>query len=204
MSTDGDREVPAGGRDVPAPDGLASLPKATRRTLIRRAVLRPVISAVLLVVVYFLVPLNDLSTMSALGGLLLCLLVVLGVFVWQIRRIVTARYPGLQSLEALAISVPTYLLVYATAYHLMSQSAVDSFNEALSRIDALYFTLVCFSTVGFGDIVAETETARAVVSVQIVGNLVLLAAGVRVITAAVRAGRRRRGDGDDRSGPVAG
>lgn len=197
MSTDGDSDVPvgdgpAGDGPVPVGNGFASLSKAAQRTLIRRAVLRPVGTAVLLVVVYFLVPMKDLTSVSALGGLVLCLIVVIAVFAWQIRRIVTARYPGLQSIEALAISVPTYLLVYATTYHLMSQTAVDSFNEPLSRIDSLYFTLVCFSTVGFGDIVAETETARAVVSVQIVGNLVLLAIGVRVVTAAVRAGRRRR------------
>lgn len=189
MSTDGSRDVPVG-------DAFGSLSKADRRKVIRRAVIRPVISAALLVLVYFLVPLTDLSSMSALGGLVACILLVIAVFVWQIRRIVTSRYPGLQSIEALAISVPTYLLAYATTYHLMSLGAVGSFDEPLSRIDALYFTLVCFSTVGFGDIVAETEAARAVVSVQIVGNLVLLAVGVRVITAAVRAGRRRR-DADE-------
>ncbi|MGW6692349.1 potassium channel family protein [Rhodococcus sp. NPDC054953] len=186
MSADGNGDVPGGGA------GFAALSRSAQRTLIRRAVLRPVLTATLLVVVYFLVPMHDLASLSAVAGLVIGLLVVTAVFGWQIRRIVTARYPGVQSIEALAVSVPTYLLAYATVYHLLSQAAVDSFSEPLSKLDALYFTLVCFSTVGFGDIVAETETARAVVSVQIVGNLVLLAIGLRVITAAVRAGRRRR------------
>ncbi|MFF0815525.1 potassium channel family protein [Rhodococcus sp. NPDC003318] len=185
MSADGDH-------DRHIADSFASLPKAERRSLIRRAVLRPVISAVLLVVVYFLVPLQDLSSVSAIGGLVISMLVVIAVFVWQIRRIVRARYPGVQSIEALAIMVPTYLLVCAVTYVLLSQGSADSFSEPLSRMDALYFTLVCFSTVGFGDIVPKTEAARAIVSAQIVGNLVLLAAGLRVITAAIRAGRRRR------------
>ncbi|GAA4477844.1 potassium channel family protein [Rhodococcus olei] len=176
---------------------FARLPRKTRATLIRRAVIRPIVTALLCVVVYFVVPMDNLSSLSAVGGLLACLLLVAGVFVWQIRKILTAQYPAVQSVEALAVSLPVYLLAFATVYHIVSQTSVDSFNEELSRLDSLYFTLVCFSTVGFGDIVAKSEGARAVVTVQIVGNLVLLAAGVRVITAAVKAGKRRRDARED-------
>ncbi|CRK49946.1 conserved membrane hypothetical protein [Rhodococcus sp. RD6.2] len=172
---------------------FASLPRTEQRELIRRAILRPVMSAVLLLVVYFVVPMNDIASVGAIGALVLCAVLVSVLFVWQVRRIVHAKYPAVQSVEALAVTVPTYLLVVATIYHLMSLTSAGSFNEPLSRLDALYFSLVCFSTVGFGDIVAETEVARAVVTAQIVFNLVLLGIGVKVITAAVRAGQRRRG-----------
>lgn len=175
---------------------FASLPRTEQRELIRRAILRPVLSAVLLLVVYFVVPMNDVVSIGAIGALVVCAVVVSVVFVWQVRRIVNAKYPAVQSVEALAVTVPTYLLVFATTYHLMSLAVADSFNEQLSRLDALYFALVCFSTVGFGDIVADTAAARAVVTAQIVGNLVLLGIGVKVISEAVRAGRMRRGTDD--------
>jgi hypothetical protein len=39
-------------------------------------------------------------------------------------------------------------------------------GRLLTRTDALYFTVTVFSTVGFGDITAKTETARLVVTGQ--------------------------------------
>ncbi|WP_236077868.1 potassium channel family protein [Rhodococcus sp. P1Y] len=56
----------------------------------------------------------------------------------------------------------------------------------------LYFTLTVFSTVGFGDITASTDFARAVVSIQMIGNLVIIALGGRLLLAAVRRGQARR------------
>lgn len=169
-----------------------TLSKAQRRKLIRRAVLHPTCTALLLLVAYFVVPMTDLQSASALGGLVLGLTAVTVLCVWQIRKIVRAPYPALQGVEALALTLPAYLLSFATLYHVMSVQAPGDFNEPLSRIDSLYFTLVCFSTVGFGDIAAESEVARVVVTVQIVGNLILIAVGVRIITAAVRRGQARR------------
>ncbi|MFD4181711.1 potassium channel family protein [Rhodococcus sp. NPDC058514] len=175
-------------------DRLESLSRAQRRRLIRRAALRPAASAVALVVAYFVIPMQDLDSASAIGGLVLGLVAVGALFAWQIWKIARAEYPGLQAIEGLALMLPGYLLAFATLYHLMSLSGVENFSEPLSKVDSLYFTLVCFSTVGFGDITATTEVARAIVAVQIVGNLILIALGVRVVMAAVRLGRRRRGD----------
>jgi len=42
--------------------------------------------------------------------------------------------------------------------------AVANFGGHLSHTDGLYFTVTVFSTVGFGDITAKTETARLVVT----------------------------------------
>ncbi|MFC9790607.1 potassium channel family protein [Rhodococcus sp. NPDC127528] len=173
-------------------DGFAALPKADRNRLLRRAVVRPVCSASLLVIAYFLLPMWNLQSASALGGLLLGLALVGALCAWQIWKIVHAQYPGLQAVEALALALPAYLLAFATIYVVTSTVTPSSFTEPLTKLDSLYFTLVCFSTVGFGDITAVSETARAIVSVQIVGNLVLLAVGVKIITAAVKAGQRRR------------
>jgi voltage-gated potassium channel len=55
-----------------------------------------------------------------------------------------------------------------------------------------------FSTVGFGDIAPRSEPARVVLIVQMLGDLAVLGAGVRVLLGAVRRGRQRRTDtGDD-------
>ncbi|WP_027501791.1 potassium channel family protein [Rhodococcus sp. UNC363MFTsu5.1] len=174
-------------------EAFENLPREQRRSLIRRAAFRPLLSAVALVVVYFVIPMENLESASAIGGLVLGVVFVGALFAWQIRKIVRAEHPGLQAIAGLGLMLPGYLLAFATLYHLMSVSAPENFDEPLTKIDSLYFTLVCFSTVGFGDITATTEVARAIVSAQIVGNLFLIAVGVRIITAAVRLGQRRRG-----------
>ena len=72
--------------------------------------------------------------------------------------------------------------------------------DTLTRVDALYFTVTVFSTVGFGDISAATEPARVLVTIQMILNLIFLGAGVRLLTAAVHSGRKSQ-DRDAVSGP---
>ncbi len=77
-----------------------------------------------------------------------------------------------------------------------------------TRIDALYFTVSTLSTVGFGDVHAIGQTARAAVTLQIVFNLVFLGAAVGTISrmwqagAARRAHRRSAGSTDNSSTPT--
>ncbi len=62
-----------------------------------------------------------------------------------------------------------------------------------TEVSALYFTVTVLSTVGFGDIAPLTHEARLLVTGQIVVNLTLLVAAIRLILAAARAGRHRAG-----------
>lgn len=54
---------------------------------------------------------------------------------------------------------------------------------------------------GFGDVTAKTETARLVVTGQMIADLVILGLGIRIIVGAVTRGRQRqqrqRQDADD-------
>jgi voltage-gated potassium channel len=60
---------------------------------------------------------------------------------------------------------------------------------ASSPTDALYFTLTVFSTLGFGDITATSQSATVIVMVQMVLDLVILGLGVQVYRGAVSMGR---------------
>jgi Ion channel len=64
----------------------------------------------------------------------------------------------------------------------------------------LYFAVTVFSTVGFGDITAKSETARVVLIVQMLADLAFLGAGVRVLLGAVQRGRERRPETCSRTG----
>ena len=131
--------------------------------------------------------------------ILVGLLVFAGITVWQVRAIAGARYPGLRAAEALGFILPLYLLLFASTYFVMERASAANFTQPLTRTDALYFSVTVFTTVGFGDIAAKSETARVVLIVQMLADLALLGAGARVLLGAVNqagnedpAQRRRR------------
>ena len=175
---------------------VRDLPPAKRRRLIFSAGLRSVLVAAVLVVLYYVLPLDrpwDSDTAVRL-------LVVAGVVVWGVRIITGSRYPGVRAAEALALILPFFLLLFASTYFELERASAASFTQPLTRTDALYFTVTVFSTVGFGDITAKSETARVVLIVQMLADLVLLGAGVRVLLGAVSRGRERRSDTGDEGG----
>ncbi len=173
-----------------------------RRRLIIGAVLRGVVVTTVLVVLYYLLPLDRPLDTNTVVRLLIGLLVFAGLTVWQVRAIVGSRYPGLRAAEALGLIIPLYLLLFASTYFVMERASAANFTQPLTHTDALYFSVTVFTSVGFGDIAAKSETARAVLIVQMLADLALLGAGVRVLLGAVRRGQQRSsGTGDD-DGPA--
>jgi voltage-gated potassium channel len=171
------------------------LPAGARRWMIFWAVLRPVLIFVGLLLLYYLLPLWDRHTRSAAVSLTLGLVLVAVLLTWQIRKITTSKYPRLRAIEALALTAPLFILVFATVYFATGQNDPAAFSQGLSRTDSLYFTVTVFSSVGFGDIVPVTETARVLVIIQMLGDLVLVGIVARVILGAVQSGLRRNQSG---------
>ncbi len=173
------------------------LPPGRRRRIILLGVLRGLLTATVLVVLYYVLPYRSLDGETALR-LLAGLLVFVGITGWQVRTISGSRYPVLKAAQALGMVLPLYLVVFASTYYVLERASAANFSMPLTRTDALYFTVTVFSTVGFGDIVPKSEVARIVVMVQMLGDLALLGAGARVLLGAVNRGRQRRtGTGDN-------
>lgn len=143
-------------------------------------------------VAYFALPWKSFSGWAALGIVLAFLTVALLTAVWQIGRIMRAPAPAVQAIEALAIIAPCYLLAFSLGYFMLSINNPGEFSEPLSRMSSLYFTLSVFATVGFGDITASVDLSRAVVTLQMVLNLIVVGVGIKVILAAVKWGRDTR------------
>jgi hypothetical protein len=94
-------------------------------------------------------------------------------------------------LEALGTLVPLLLVIFAAVYYSIGDDDPAAFSESMSRLDALYFTLTTFATVGFGDITSVSPQARTVTMIQMIVNLVVIGLGVRVVVGAIDYGRRR-------------
>jgi hypothetical protein len=168
------------------------LSRRARRGPAFRALLRSVLSTAGLVAVYFGIPLDGQFTVATAVTLACGLLVFGGIVGWQARAITRSPHPRLRAVEALATSVPLFLLLYATSYVLMSHGQASAFSEPLDRIDALYFTVTVFATVGFGDIAPSSTPARILVTTQMLGDLLVVGVVARVLVGAVKLARDRQ------------
>jgi voltage-gated potassium channel len=193
-------------------DSAGREPAAAReaRRWVRRVVLtvlRALASTTALVGIYYLLPLDRTSIWGAVAMLGTGLLALIGLIVFQVRSVIKATYPAQRAVQALATSAPLFLLLFAGTYFVMGS---ENFSEPMSRTDALYFTVTVFATVGFGDIVATSEAARALVTGQMVAGIVVIGIGARIIVDAVKYGRdqqplqgsddaRPKGDGSSSS-----
>ena len=157
---------------------------------ILRASLRAAGSTVALVALYYLLPLDHSARWAALTMLAVGLAALIGLIVFQVRSIIASPFPGLRAVEALATSVPLFLLLFASTYVVMAAINAASFSQPMTRTNALYFTVTVFATVGFGDITAKTEAARLLVTGQMVLDLIVLGVGARIVVGAI--GRRRQ------------
>ena len=150
-----------------------------------------------LVATYYLLPLDHSSTWIAATILIIGLVVLIALVIFQVRSIIRARFPGLRAVEALATSLPLFLLLFSGTYAVMAAVSASNFGEKLTHTDALYFTVTVFTTVGFGDITAKSEGARLLVTGQMVTDLIVLGIGAKIILGAVTRGRQRQPQNTD-------
>lgn len=161
---------------------------AKARRAVVMSVVRAIGGATVIVAGYYALPVGARSAgeiaVRVLGAALLIALVV----GWQLRGIRRSERPGLRAMEALATAVSVMVSMFATSYLSLSDSDPGAFSEPLGRTGALYFTMTTLTTVGFGDIVARTDAARVTVMVQMIFNVVVIGAGVKLI---INTARRR-------------
>jgi voltage-gated potassium channel len=154
------------------------------------AVLRTVGSVVLVVTLYYLLPLDHRSAVVTWLLVGFWVLALIGAIASQARAIVRSPYPGVRAIEALAVTIPVFLVLFAAAYFMMARTN-GNFAEPLTRTDSLYFTVTVFATVGFGDITPKSEGARLIVTAQMLADLLILGAAIRVILGAVQRSREQ-------------
>lgn len=147
-------------------------------------------SVAALVTLYYLLPLDRSSTPVAVTILVAGLAGFIVLVSFHVRFIIRSPYPTLRAVEALATSVPLFLLLFAGTYVALSAISASNFGGRLSHTDGLYFAVTVFSTVGFGDITAKTQTARLVVTGQMIADLVILGLAIKVSVDAIRRGKQ--------------
>jgi voltage-gated potassium channel len=163
------------------PVRLAELPKPQRRLAMLRSAAIIVLAWALILGAFFVLPIGRQSGLREVLRIGADVALIGALIAWQIRRISVAELPELRAVEALGIVVAIFLVAFSAIYVSLSHHAVSNFTQPLDQPRALYFTVTVFSTVGFGDITPRTDPARLIVAAQMLLDLALIGAGVRLI-----------------------
>jgi voltage-gated potassium channel len=148
---------------------------------------------VLATVVYFVLPVPGRMREASWELLFSGGVVVLGLLILlAVRRLLRAG-------EAARIRGVVLLLVLSVLFFAWSDNSVavlpGQFAELHTKIDALYFTVSTLTTVGFGDVHATGQLARAAVTVQLTFNLVFIGLAAGIVTGFLRSRASRHATG---------
>jgi voltage-gated potassium channel len=161
-----------------------------RRSAHIRLVVPSLVLVVIGTVIYFVLPVpgrmheTNWAILFGLGLVALGCLIVYTI-VRLLRSSEAAKVRGI----VLALCLAVLFFSYADD----SLAAIPGqFVSLHTKTDALYFNISTLATVGFGDVHASGQLARAAVTLQIIFNLVFLGAAVGIISGLVRVRAQQR------------
>lgn len=175
-----------------SPTRLEDLMPDIRRRKLAFSAIRSLAVTTVIVTAYFTLPFSRPMGAGPIAGVVVGMVVVATALTLQIRATMRSPFPGMRAVEALTSSGPLFLILFATTHYLIEHNAPQSYSQTMTRLDALYFTLTVFTTVGFGDIAPVSELARTVTMLQMIGDVLLIFVIARVLFGAVKVGIARR------------
>lgn len=101
------------------------------------------------------------------------------------RQIATAEHPIATAAEAIVFLLLVLVYGFASGYVLLADQP-GQIDGIETKIDSVYFTVTTLATVGFGDVHAQGQLARVVVTGQMLLDLVFIAVVVRFMTGIAR------------------
>ena len=154
----------------------------------RSAWLRPLVSLLGILVVFYALPIGGLALETATVVAVLVTLAGVGLLGWAIVGQVRRQLAGDTEVrvDILLTLLSLVAVVFAFGYLLLEKASPGQFAGLETRTDSLYFTLSTLATVGFGDVHAVGQVGRALVSTQIVFDLVFVAALIATLSGRLR------------------
>jgi hypothetical protein len=152
-----------------------------------RKIVLTALTALVPLAAYFVVPLDH-----RLGKVLAVVLVVaaaaclLPLSIHQARLVLRSEQPLFDATRCIVSGLVFLVTAFSVAYYVLGTAYEQQINGIETKLDALYFTVTILATVGFGDITATGQAARAVVVGQMIVNLAVLAVALRVVSWALK------------------
>jgi hypothetical protein len=148
--------------------------------------LRLVGLTLLIVVLYFAVPVSLTPHRENVVRIAVSVLTLAGLalgIIWQLRLHLD---DASRRVDGLIISIVLVAVVFAHAFFVLDHNDPSQISGLHTRLDALYFATTTLTTVGTGDVHAAGQTARALVLVQMVFNVVFVATIVALLSTRVK------------------
>ena len=155
--------------------------------MVWRRALRTVGLVALLLLGYFVAPVEPQlhpSNVARIVGTLL----VLGVLAGGLTRMLRLHVQDEERrVEGLALGIVVVVVVFSWGFYALEYHQPGQVAGLHTRVDALYYTVATLSTIGYGDVHAVGQAARVLVVVQVVFDLVFVAAAANLLAAHLRA-----------------
>ena len=139
-----------------------------------------------LLALYFLAPVTTEQWGSAVVRAIFAVLLLILLAVGLARQLRLAMLDGDRRIDGLVAAIITVIVVFAFAFYVLEVHRPHELAGLRTRLDALYFTASTMLTVGYGDVHATGQTARGLVLVQMVFDVVFVAAAAALLTTRVR------------------
>jgi hypothetical protein len=153
-------------------------------------------------IVYFVIPFDgELGEVLAILVVLGSMAALVPLAVRRAGQVLTSDQPVLVAAQSLFTMVTLLIVSFSSLYYVLGVHRPSQIDGIATKIDALYFTVTVLSTVGFGDITATGQGARALVTAHMIVNIVFLAIAVRLLSWALK---QRQETNPPTSGPLMG
>jgi hypothetical protein len=140
-----------------------------------------------LVVVYFVVPVStEVKGSTVLRGVAAILIVGLLV-AGLVRQLRLHLDDTTRRVDGLLVSITVVMVAFSYCFFVIEQRAPTQFDGLETRLDALYFTAATAASVGYGDVHAVGQGARALVLTQMVFNVIFIGTAVALLSSRIRA-----------------
>jgi len=113
------------------------LSRGRRRRLLAAAIARTVITVVVLVVGYHLVPFDRGDTWQIGLVAVVALVLLFAGAVLELRAVKVAEFPTLRAVQSLTVSLVVVLLSFAGVYMILSNNDSGAFDEVLDHTGAV-------------------------------------------------------------------
>ena len=167
---------------------VAELDRRQRRRNLSGRCWRSVLTGALLLGIYYLIPFTDRTSGESLTRLVVGVVAFAGVLAWQLHQVRRDDLPGLRAIQALGVTIPFFLAGLRRPLPLPLPGLDGSLQRAAEPHRRPLPVITLFSTVGFGDITPETDLTRILVSIQMLLDLVVIGAVVRLLAYAAKTG----------------
>ena len=154
-----------------------------------QAWLRQGVTLIGLLLIFYAFPVRRFALSASTVFSVVLILLGVACLAWaitaQVRRQLQADPEA--NIQGLVMLLELVAVVFASGYYLLEFTTPGQMSGLETRTDALYFTVSTLTTIGYGDVHAVGQIARGMVIVQVVFDVVLVAAIVATLSGHFRA-----------------